>query len=147
MWYPHVTVATVVEKNDRFLLVRERVEGQELINQPAGHLEPDESLVQAAVRETREETGWLVKPVHLLGLSQYTAPANGVTYIRTSFIAEPVHALADAVLDDGIIEALWLSLAEVRAAQNELRSPMVLQDLELYQQGQQFPLELIRHNG
>jgi ADP-ribose pyrophosphatase YjhB (NUDIX family) len=146
MWYPHVTVATVVQKDDRFLLVREMAEGREVYNQPAGHLEPEESLAEAAMRETREETGWLVQPTHLLGLSQYTAPANGVTYLRTTFIAEPLRLLADARLDEGILAAEWLSLDEITERQALLRSPLVLQDIHRFLRGERFPLELIQEH-
>jgi ADP-ribose pyrophosphatase YjhB (NUDIX family) len=145
MWYPHVTVATVVEKNGKFLLVREISDGLEVYNQPAGHLEAGETLVAAAVRETQEETGWLVEPQSVLALSLYTAPANGATYLRTTFIATPVHKLEDAELDADIIEAVWLTKDEIVARKSQLRSPLVLDDIERFGTGERFPLELIRH--
>lgn len=145
-WYPHVTVATVVERDGSFLLVRELADGIEVYNQPAGHLEPNETLAEAAIRETREETGWQVEPLHLLGLSQYTSPHNGITYLRTTFVARPILELVDAQLDDGILEAVWLSLDEIRARSSQLRSPMVLEDIERFLRGDQFPLELIRQD-
>ena len=146
-WYPHVTVATVVEKDHRFLTVHEQADDLEVYNQPAGHLEPGESLVEAAVRETREETGWLVEPTAVLGLSQFKSPINGITYLRTTFIARPLRELAGTKLDDGIIAAVWLTFEELEARVEQLRSPMVLDDIRQYQGGQRLPLELIRHYG
>ena len=145
-WHPHVTVATVVEHNGRFLLVRELADDIEVYNQPAGHLEPGETLLEAAVRETREETGWQVEPRHILGLNHYTSPHNGITYLRTTFAATPVSEIADAQLDEGILEAVWLSVEEIRARSRQLRSPMVLDDIERFLRGDQFPLELIRQH-
>lgn len=144
MWYPHVTVAAIVERNGKFLLVRERADGLEVFNQPAGHLEPNETLTEAAVRETREETGWVVEPTAVLGLSQYTSSLNGITYFRTTFVASPLHEIADARLDTDIIEAVWLTHDEIRARHAQLRSPMVLADIESFNRGVRFPLELIQ---
>ncbi|WP_017132370.1 NUDIX domain-containing protein, partial [Pseudomonas agarici] len=84
-WQPHITVATVVEDNGRFLLVEELQNGQVVFNQPAGHLDPDESLSEAAIRETLEETGWDVELTGVIGIYLYTAPSNGVTYQRVCF--------------------------------------------------------------
>lgn len=146
-WYPHVTVATVIENQGRFLMVRELADGVEVYNQPAGHLEQGESLIDAAVRETREETGWLVQPTALLGFSHYTSPHNGITYVRATFTATPVQQLASAELDTDILEAVWLSLDEIELRRSQLRSPMVLDDIARYTTGERFPLELIRHYG
>ncbi len=146
LWYPHVTVATVVERDGKFLLVRELADGAEVYNQPAGHLEPGETLAEAAVRETREETGWLVEPREILGLSQYTSPHNGTTYLRTTFVAQPLHRDSDAELDEGILEAVWLTPEEIRAREHQLRSPMVLADIECFRRGPRFPLELIQQH-
>ena len=89
-WQPHVTVATLVQQGDRFLMVRELIDGEVRINQPAGHLEADETLAEAALRETREETGWQVELTGVVGIDLYTSPTNGVTYVRTTFIAHPL---------------------------------------------------------
>lgn len=142
-WPPHVTVATIVERDGRFLLVHEEVEGQQVYNQPAGHLEPGESLLEAAVRETFEETGWRVKPVAVLGINLYQAPSNGVTYLRTSFIAAPLNFDKKAQLDIGIIEAVWLTYEEILAKRAQLRSPMTLQVIDDYRAGKRFPLEIL----
>lgn len=143
-WAPHVTVATVVERQGRFLMVLERPNGHEVYNQPAGHLEPDESLVAAAVRETLEETAWEVRITGLLGIGLYTAPANGVTYLRHTFIGEPVQHHPERTLDEGIIAAKWLSYEQLQERRGLLRSPMVLQAVEDYRSGRRYPLELLR---
>jgi len=143
-WAPHVTVATVIEQNGTFLLVHEESDGQRVYNQPAGHWDEHESLFEAAIRETREETGWVVELTHLLGISHYISPVNGFTYLRISFIAKPLHPIIDAQLDKDIIEALWLGYAEIQALQAHLRSPLVLNDINRYLRGEQFPLSLIQ---
>jgi 8-oxo-dGTP pyrophosphatase MutT (NUDIX family) len=98
---PHVTVATVVEQEARFLLVEEWADNRLVYNQPAGHLEASESLQQAAIRETLEETGWAVALRGIVGVSLYTAPANGVTYFRTTFAATALQH-HNHPLDEGI---------------------------------------------
>lgn len=143
-WAPHVTVATVVERNGRFLFVYEEAEGRRVYNQPAGHLEPDESLIDAAVRETLEETRWQVRPTALLGIGLYQAPANGVTYLRHTFAAEPIEEHPQRPLDEGIIEPRWLTRDELLARENEWRSPMVLQAVDDFLAGKRYPLELLR---
>lgn len=142
-WAPHVTVATIVERDGRFLLVYEEADGKKVYNQPAGHLDPNESLLEAAVRETLEETGWTVKLTALLGISLYEAPSNGITYLRTSFIAEVVSFDSSYELDTGIIEAVWLSYEEIVARREQLRSPMTLQVIDEYRTGKRFPLTVL----
>lgn len=142
-WHAHVTVATVIEKDGRFLLVEERQRGRLVLNQPAGHLEPGESLVEAAIRETLEETGWTVEIQGLVGIGLYTAPSNGVTYYRTTFFGRPLSHDPERPLDTGIERALWLTPAEMQAETERLRSPMVAKAVELYLAGQRYPLSLI----
>lgn len=142
-WAPHVTVATIVERDGRYLLVYEEADGKQVYNQPAGHLEANESLLEAAVRETLEETGWTVKLTALLGISLYEAPNNGVTYLRTSFIAEAVSFDSDYELDSGIIEAVWLTYEEILARRDQLRSPMTLQVIEEHRAGKRFSLSVL----
>ena len=139
----HVTVATIVEQDGRFLLVEEMADGHRVFNQPAGHVELGESLSQAAVRETLEETGWNVEITHLLGVALYKAPANGVTYYRTTFIARPVSQVPDARLDDGIIRAVWMSWPDIQANLGDMRSPLVTQVIEQYLTGARIPLSFI----
>ena len=140
---PHVTVATVVEDDGKFLLVEEMANGQAAYNQPAGHLDANESLEQAAIRETLEETGWDIALKGVVGVSLYTAPSNSVTYCRTTFFAMPLIHHKDMALDTGIIKAVWLSLDEMRAQADKMRSPLVIKTVEQYLSGAKYPLELI----
>ena len=139
---PHVTVATVVERDARFLLVEEWADGRLVFNQPAGHLDAAESLQQAAIRETLEETGWTVALRGVVGISLYTAPANGVTYVRTTFAATALHH-HNQPLDEGIERALWLSYEEMLASSANMRGPLVIASVEQYLAGNCYPLELI----
>lgn len=142
-WYAHVTVATVVEKDDRFLLVEEKATGGLVLNQPAGHLEPGETLVQAAERETLEESGWEIQVEGIVGLALYTAPSNGVTYHRTTFFARALQHHNNLELDEGIIRCVWLSYGEMQQQAQRMRSPLVLAAVEHYRAGQRYPLDLI----
>ena len=142
-WTPHVTVATVVANEGRYLLVPERAEGKEVYNQPAGHLENGESLMQAAVRETLEETGWHVTIQALLGISRYVAPANGETYIRFTFIARAESLQPEATLDEGILAAKWLTKAQIIDLKSALRSPLILNDIARFERGERLPLNAL----
>lgn len=140
---PHITVAAVVPREDRFLMVRERSAGQEVINQPAGHLENDETLLEAVVRETLEETRWQVQPVAVLGLYHYTSTNNHITYVRVCFLAEPVKEIPTVSLDPDIIEPLWLTREDIRQSSGKLRSPIVAAAVDDYLRGIRYPLALI----
>lgn len=145
-WAPHVTVATIVERDNRFLMVYETADGKEVYNQPAGHLDPNETLKEAAIRETLEETGWTVELTGVVGVNLYTAPSNGITYCRTTFIAKPLSHDPNYTLDTGIINAVWLSYADLVARKDQLRSPMTLQIIEEYLAGRRFPLSVVGDN-
>ena len=123
---PHVTVATVVEDQGRFLLVEELAGGQAVLNQPAGHLEADESLIAAALRETLEETGWEVELTAVTGIYLYTAPSNGVTYQRVCFIAKALKHHPDYQLDEGIVRARWLTRDELMDLRDAWRSELII---------------------
>lgn len=142
-WTPHVTVATVVVRDGRLLLVEEAIDGRQVLNQPAGHLEPDESLAAAAVRETLEETGWTVRLSAFIGTYQWTAP-DGTPFLRFAYAAEPVSHDPDRPLDDGILRALWLTPAELKADPGRLRSPLVWQVVADYLAGQRHPLCILK---
>ena len=144
-WYPHLTVATIIEKDGKFLIVKELSDGQVVLNQPAGHVDENETLFEAATRETLEETGWHVKIDALVGFYMYTSPNNGTTYFRALFAATALKQEPDYRLDEGIIEAQWLSLEDIRQQTEILRSPMVLQCVEDYLAGRRLPLDCIAH--
>ena len=142
-WQPDVTVATVVVRNGQLLMVEENAAGSVVLNQPAGHLEPDESIFQAAVRETLEETGWHVELTHFIGAYQWKAPENGQHYLRMAFSAKPLHVEENYQLDDGIIAAHWLSPSEISDNRSMHRSPLVWKLVEDYLAGQRYPLQAI----
>jgi 8-oxo-dGTP pyrophosphatase MutT (NUDIX family) len=138
-----VTVAAVVERDGRFLLVEEQTEDGLLLNQPAGHLEPGESLEEAAVREALEETAYEFRPSHLLGIYLWARPQGDITYLRFAFSgAVGSHDPARA-LDEGIVRALWLTPDEVRASQDRHRSPLVWRCVEDHMRGVRAPLDLL----
>lgn len=143
-WYAHSSVATVVEKDGLFLMVEEDDAGRTVFNQPAGHLEADETLFEAALRETLEESAWHVQLEAVLGLYHYTAP-NGITYIRHCFVARALAHEPDRPLDTGIRAAHWLPADRILAADFPARSPIVRQVLRDYLAGIRYPLALIRH--
>lgn len=145
-WYPHATVATIVEQNGRFLLVEESEGDRTVINQPAGHLDQGETLAAAAMRETLEETGWEVTIKALLGLYTYTSTYNGISYLRTCFIAEPLRHHPERPLDTGILRALWLTVDELHERRTQLRSPLVLRNIEDYLAGKRYPLDFIHEH-
>ena len=145
LWLPHVTVATIVEKDGKFLMVEEDIHGEKILNQPAGHLNAGETLVQAAVRETREETGWQVTIDHVVEISQWTSPNSGTHFVRACFAGTPVKHFSEQPLDDGILRALWLSRDEVAANSHRLRSPLVLHHIDHHIKGKRFPLELFSY--
>ena len=142
---PHVTVACVIERNKRFLMVEELINGEIRFNQPAGHLEHGESLVDAGVRETLEETAWQIEITHFLGVCVFEA-GNGETYIRNTFVGKPVQHYPNRKLDDGIIGAHWMSRADIAAKSKLLRSPMILATIDQYLSGECWPLALVSYH-
>lgn len=143
VWRPHVTVACVVTDRDRYLMVEEEVNGSVAYNQPAGHLDDFESLQQAAVRETREETGWTVALTHLIGVHQWRSKEHGQVIVRFSFAAKPLSHDPQQPLDVGIRKALWLTRSEIAALGDRLRSPMVLMSIDEWLAGQRLPLSTV----
>jgi len=142
-WTPHATVATIVERDGRFLVVEEMSGGRRVINQPAGHIEENEAILDAAVRETLEETRWQVEPQFLIGLYTYQAPSNGVTYYRFCYAARALNEDSAAELDSDIVRALWLTRDELAARREQLRSPLVLRCIDDYLAGRRFPLDFV----
>lgn len=143
VWCPRVTVATVVPRDGRFLLVEETVHGRAVINQPAGHLEPDETLQAAAVRETLEETGWHVELECLVGIQQWASSTSGSQFVRFTFAARPLKHDPALPLDNGILRAIWLDREEIAAAGNRLRSPLILSSIDDWLGGRRLPLDSI----
>ena len=145
VWKPHVTVAAIVEREGRFLLVEEETDRGLMLNQPAGHLEPDESLLEGAARETLEETAYEFTPEYLVGVYRWRHPESRITYLRFAFAGLVGAHHAGRVLDTGILRALWLTEAEVRASRNRHRSPLVVRCIDDYQRGARAPLDMLVH--
>jgi 8-oxo-dGTP pyrophosphatase MutT (NUDIX family) len=143
VWKPDVTVAAVVERDGRFLLVEEHTERGLLLNQPAGHLEAGESIVAAVVRETLEESAWDFTPEHLIGVYRWRPSGSDITYLRFAFSGQLGKRHADRALDTGIVRAVWLSPDEIRAGRERHRSPLVVRCVEDYLAGVRAPLDLL----
>ena len=144
-WTAHVTVATVVEKDGKFLFVEEHTEGvmHTVFNQPAGHVECGESITQAAIRETMEETGYAVDIDALLGIYTYTPPMfPDRTYFRFCFLAHVLEYFPEAELDKGIVGPKWMSLDELQESARA-RSPLVIKAVQDALSGQKYPLSLV----
>jgi 8-oxo-dGTP pyrophosphatase MutT (NUDIX family) len=144
-WKTHVTVAAIVHRDDRFLMVEEYASGKLVINQPAGHLEAGESLVDAVVRETLEETAWSFTPEALLGIYQWQQPGRNRTYLRFAFCGTVEDHNPSQELDEGIVRALWLTRSELENRAAKLRGPMVMQCVHDYQIGRRYPLDVLAY--
>ena len=146
-WKPSVTVAAVVERDGRFLMVEEETADGIRLNQPAGHLDPGETLLEAAAREALEETAHAFTPTALLGVYMARSVSNGeakaVTYVRFAFTGELGSREPGRALDHGILRVLWLSTNEIRARQAEHRSPLVMKCVDDYLAGRRFPLDFV----
>lgn len=145
VWKPDVTVAALIERDGKFLLVEEETEDGIRFNQPAGHLECGEALCDAVIRETLEETGYHFVPNGLVGIYNWRKEARDITYLRFTFFGEITGLDAGRALDDGIIAARWLSLDEIRARESSLRSPLVLRGIDDWRAGKRYPLDLLTH--
>jgi 8-oxo-dGTP pyrophosphatase MutT (NUDIX family) len=142
-WKPHATVAAICERDGKYLLVRESIDGRTVYNQPAGHLEPGESLLDAVIRETREETLYPFRPLALQGIYRFQpAPGSAKTYLRFGFRGEVGERL-EGELDQGIIAAEWLDYEDLLACRAQHRSPMVLQCIDDYRNGPGYPLDVV----
>jgi 8-oxo-dGTP pyrophosphatase MutT (NUDIX family) len=143
-WQPHITVATIVEHEGRFLMVEELKGGKLVLNQPAGHLDPNETLRDAAIRETLEETGWDVELTAVTGIYLYLAPSNGVTYQRICFAAKALRHHPERALDTGIVGAPWFTREELASQPERWRSELVLRCIDDYLLGPLHSLDVIR---
>ncbi len=142
IWKPHATVAAIIEKDGKYLMVEEDVEGEIVYNQPAGHLDPNENLIDAVIRETREETAWLFKPEALVGIYLWQQPGTERTFLRFAFMGQCSDRREDQALDDGILRALWMSKDELLQSK-KLRSPMVIKNIDDYVAGRRYPLDVL----
>ena len=150
-WKPSVTVAAVIERDGRFLLVEEHTAEGLRLNNPAGHLDPGEGPLEGVVRETLEETTHAFTPTALVGvyLSRFQRPGRAgqpdedITYLRFAYSGELGAALPGRALDAGIVRTLWMTPEEIRANAARLRSPLVLRCMEDHLSGQRYPLSLV----
>lgn len=145
IWKPHVTVAAIAEKDDKFLIVEEKVDGQLMYNQPAGHLESGETLIEAVIRETFEETSWTFQPEALVSIQLWRHPVHGKSYLRFSFCGSCFEHKPGKQLDDSIEQALWLARDELVDNNHKLRSPMVLRSIDDYLEGRRYGLDILEH--
>lgn len=145
IWKPHVTVAAVIERDGKFLLVEENTDEGLRYNQPAGHWERDETLEQGVAREALEETAYHFSPQWLLGVYRWRHPRKDVTYLRFAFGGEITGHEPQRALDDGIVRAVWLTPEEIRASAERHRSPLIALCMEDYLAGKRYPMGLITH--
>jgi len=146
VWKPNVVVAALAERDGRFLLIEEHTSRGLRLNQPAGHWDPGETLLDAVVRETLEESGYHFRPTSLVGIYSLPVPELDLTYLRFAFAGEIIGHEPDRALDEGIVRALWQTPAEIRAGRDSHRSPVLLQCVEDHLAGHRYPLELLHHD-
>jgi 8-oxo-dGTP pyrophosphatase MutT (NUDIX family) len=144
-WRPELTVAAVVQHDDRFLLVEERIQRALVVNQPAGHVEDGESILDAVMRETLEETGWHFSPSYLLGLYLWRNPDDGVSILRVAVVGEVFDHDPSRPLDDGIVAARWMRREELLRGDVRLRSPLVLRCIDDFLAGRRHDLSALNH--
>ncbi len=144
IWTPITTVAAVIERDNRFLFVEELINNKMTLNQPAGHLEDNESLIEAVIRETQEETAWQFSPQSLVGVYQWRADNND-TYIRYCFTGDLISHDPAQALDPDIHQAVWLDLEAFLERKSHVRSPLVMDCIQDYLAGERHPLSLL-HN-
>jgi len=147
IWKPHVVVAAIVERRGKFLLVEEQTDEGVRLNQPAGHLEAGESLVQAVCRETLEETAHVFTPAALIGIYRLPGLGGRPTFIRFAFCGTVAEPEPHRPLDHGILRAEWFSVDAIRAARSRHRSPLVLRCIDDYLAGNRFPMDMLRDCG
>jgi phosphatase NudJ len=145
-WKPNATVAAIAEKDGRFLLVEENINNNLVFNQPAGHLEHGETLLEAVKREVMEETAWEFEPEYLVGVYLYPNPYKAdITYLRFCFYGHCSNEHKGQALDDGIVRATWLNPEEIEEEKERMRSPLVTRCIDDYLQGNRYPLDILHH--
>ncbi|MFA6014990.1 MAG: NUDIX hydrolase [Gallionellaceae bacterium] len=145
IWKPNVTVAAVLEQNGKFLLVEEHTSQGLMFNQPAGHLEPDESIVAGVAREVLEESAYDFAAEYLIGIYRWHSTIASTTYLRFAFGGRILAHHPERPLDEGIVQATWMSLDDIRATQARHRSPLILRCVEDYVAGKRYPLDILTH--
>ena len=143
IWKPHATVAAIIEHDNKFLMVEELIHGERVFNQPAGHLDPDESLIDAVIRETREESAWQFVPEAVTGIYLWKHPENGETFLRIAICGSCKNHDAQQPLDEGILAAVWKSRDELAGEPQKLRTPMVINCIDDYLAGKRYPLDML----
>lgn len=144
-WNPRVVVAAVMERDGKFLLVEEEAEGRLVYNQPAGHWEQGETLIEACTREAMEETAHEFRPTGVLGFYVWTHVERQKTFVRAAFTGETGAHHSERALDKEIRRAVWLDVEEIRELAPRHRSPLVMRCIDDYLAGQRYPLSLIAH--
>ena len=144
IWKPNVTVAAVIERDGHFLVVEEESADGPVINQPAGHLEENESLETAVIRETLEETGYEFSPTALIGSFLWQNPTNNITYFRVTYTGVVSDEPISSTLDEGIIRTLWMTRSQLEEQQARLRSPIILQTIDQYLLGKTYSLAVVQ---
>ena len=146
VWKPHLTVAAIIEKNHRFLLVEEQTSDGLQFNQPAGHLEENEDLISAVKREVFEETAWHFDPEHIIAIQLWRKNPAAPTFFRICFSGHSHSHNPNQMLDEGIVAAHWLTFEEIqqKGRQQRLRSPLVILSIEDYLSGYRYPLSLLK---
>lgn len=146
IWKPNVVVASVVERDGRFLVVEERdEEGRLVINQPAGHLDRGETLIAAARRETLEETAWHTEPLAIIGIYTYPRPGTDIVYMRCCYHSRALRHEPDRPLDYPVERVCWYTREELLERRPMHRSPLVMRCIEDYLAGRRFPIDLVQH--
>ncbi len=143
IWKPHATVAAIIERDNKFLMVEEISHGQKVFNQPAGHLDEDESLVDAVIREVQEETAWQFTPQAVTGIYLWKQPQIKESFLRVAFCGTCKDHDPQQTLDDGIVQAVWKTRDQLIQQQQDLRSPMVMRCIDDYLAGKRYPLSLL----
>jgi len=144
VWKPHVTVAAVVEKDKKFLLVEEETSNGLAFNQPAGHLEQGEDLITAIKREVNEETAWQFTPEFVVAIQLWRKTPDSTSFLRVCFSGQVHSHDMNQALDVGIIATHWLTRKDIFAKKSRLRSPLVLKSTDSYLNGQKYPLSLVK---
>ncbi|CAA6807051.1 MAG: Nudix-like NDP and NTP phosphohydrolase YmfB [uncultured Thiotrichaceae bacterium] len=143
-WKPRVVVAAVIEKNGKYLVVEENVDNTRVINQPAGHLEPNETIIEAVKRETLEETGWKFEPTHLVGIMHLLNENTNRIFIRFTFTGKLIEHIPDYQIDPDINAVHWMTYEQIKAQQNMFwRSPLVMRSLDAHRAGIRHPMDIL----